>query len=615
MIDAQLENQMPFGSRIIDENNVEFNFWAPDAQEVSLVLYKQTETVQFPMDKEADGFYKLTVDAKIGAKYAFKLPNGLIVPDPVSKFQFNDVHGASVVCNGASYEWGIDNHWEGLEWEEAIIYELNVGTFTQEGTYSAAKEKLDYLKDLGVNAIELMPIAAFPGERNWGYDGVLLYAPDNNYGTPEELKDFIKMAHKKGIMVFLDVVYNHFGPEGNYIYTYAKSKFFDSARHTPWGSGINFSNKYVREFYVRNALYWLEEFHFDGLRFDAVHEIYDFSQENILNEIARRVNERFLNKRKVHLILENVNNQSSLLKKNNEINKYEGQWNDDFHHAVHSAVTGENTGYYVDFSDDFNGKTPAYYMARALSEGFAYQGQNSLYAGNIPRGEQSKGWGSQRFVNFLQNHDQIGNRAFGERLSSLVCKKAIKAMASLYLLAPSIPMLFMGEEWGSKEPFLFFCDFGDELAESVRIGRREEFSRFPEFNDPAVRGLIPDPLSEKTFMMSKLNWEARLKEEHLEIYQLYKDLIKIRKEKITPLIKELNGLNSSYDLISAKSFCVKWKTPDDEILGVIVNFESKLVSYEPQNNSLMLFESSQGAYTKIVNDCLIEPMSVVWFLG
>ncbi|MCK5176373.1 MAG: malto-oligosyltrehalose trehalohydrolase, partial [Candidatus Aenigmarchaeota archaeon] len=381
-----------FGTTILPDGQINFNLWAPDAKEIALCIKKPNESfLELKMETEKDGWFSIKTDkAKIGSEYMFKIDNGLMIPDPASRQQAKDVHNASIVVDSNEFNWENDINWKGRPWHEAVLYEIHTGTFTKEGTFNSIKEKLDYFVSLGITAIELMPVADFPGKRNWGYDGVLLFAPDNTYGTPEELKDLIKTAHEKGLMVFLDVVYNHFGPEGNYLYVSAKSKFFESKHITPWGDAINFENRYVRDFFIQNVLFWLEEYHFDGLRLDAVHAIKDDSPVHILEEIVAKAREQ-IKDRNIHLVLENDDNISKFLKKeNNNHDYYEAQWNDDFHHCVHSLITGEKTGYYQDYSEEITSKNPAYFLAKCLAEGFAYQGEPSAYRSNVPRGENSK---------------------------------------------------------------------------------------------------------------------------------------------------------------------------------------------------------------------------------
>ncbi len=475
-----------------------------------------------PMERRADGFFEAFVEgASAGALYRFALDDGMRVPDPASRFQPQDVHGPSEAIDPDAYAW--NDAWTGLRWEDAVLYELHVGVFTPEGTLDAAAGKLDHLAALGVTAIELMPIADFSGRRGWGYDGVCLYAPDATYGRPERLKAFVEAAHRRGIAVLLDVVYNHFGPDGNYLRLYAPD-FFTSRHKTPWGDAINYDgpNAFpVRQFVVENAEYWIDEFHLDGLRLDAVHAIKDDNRPDILDEIAERVRSRF--DRPVRLLLENEENEPERLRrKGGDAVRYTAQWNDDVHHVLHVAATGQASGYYVDY-----GETEL--LGRALAEGFAFQGQESPYRGR-PRGGRSDALPPLAFVAFIQNHDQIGNRAVGERLSALAPPRVVWALASVMLLLPQIPMLFMGEEWGAREPFLFFCDFEGDLAKAVRDGRRQEFARFPEFADDRGVAKIPDPLAESTFLASKLDWN-KVDADHFAFYHA---ALAARREHVRP---------------------------------------------------------------------------------
>ncbi|OGI01900.1 MAG: malto-oligosyltrehalose trehalohydrolase [Candidatus Melainabacteria bacterium GWF2_37_15] len=559
-----MKTQVPknFGPKFLSDGQIKFDLWAPDTDKVELCL----ENKELLMKRDKEGWFSIcTNEAHVGSKYMFRINGDLKVPDPASKCQAVDVDGWSEVVK-ETYNWGNDSNWKGRPWHETVLYELHVGTFTEEGTFKAIEKKLDYFVELGVTAIELMPVADFPGKRNWGYDGVLMFAPDRTYGTPDDLKDLIKAAHEKGLMVFLDVVYNHFGPDGNYLYCYAKSGFFESKHTTPWGNAINFENRNVRDFYIENVLHWLEEYRFDGLRFDAVHEIKDDSPVNILEEIASVVKER-IKDRHVHLVLENDDNIASLL------HHYVAQWNDDFHHCVHIQITGEKGGYYEDYTDH------TYYLARSLAEGFAFQGEISAYRGNTPRGENSRNLNVSSFVNFIQNHDQIGNRAFGERISALASEEAVKAAATLYLLAPTIPMVFMGEEWGCKTPFMFFCNLGADLSDSIRDGRRREFSRFPEFADPENRKKIPDPTTEATFISSKINWDNI----DTEMMEFYKELLNIRKKNIVPLIPYIEHSRSTYEIKGTGHFTVKWFTNNGKILEITANFPENKVDWSINN--------------------------------
>jgi len=519
---------MPFGAEVLAGGGVRFRLWAPATEQVDLNVGERF----VPMKKLDAGWYEHTdPNAGPGTLYRYRIDGELLVPDPASRFQPGDVDGPSEVIDPQAYKWS-DHAWTGRPWGEAVIYELHVGTFAAEGTYRGVVEKIDSLKDLGVTAIELMPLSDFAGRRNWGYDGVLPYAPDSAYGRPEELKALLDAAHAAGLMVFLDVVYNHFGPKGNYLHRYAP-QFFTERHETPWGAAIDYTNSFVREFFLHNVLYWLEEYRFDGLRFDAVHAIIDDSPKHVLTEIRESVTTKFGSSK--HLVLENDANQARFIGPG----RYAAQWNDDSHHAYHVLATGESDGYYVAYAD-----CPAKHLARSLAEGFAYQGEISPFS-KEPRGEPSAHLPPSCFVDFLQNHDQVGNRAFGERITELGDGRALKALTAIQLLAPSPPLLFMGEEWGCRQPFLFFCDFEGELGEAVRNGRREEFKRFASFKDS-----IPDPLAESTFRQCVLDWGQR----DAGWLAHYRELLSLRQRAIAPR----SFGTGKYRMLGERAFEVKW---------------------------------------------------------
>ncbi len=549
---ASRMHRMPFGAEVLPAGDVRFRIWAPAVDEIGLMIEGQEGTL--PLGPGSGGWHELVTDrAHAGAKYRYVLPDGLRVPDPASRFQPGDVHGLSEVIDPAGYAWA-DVQWAGRPWIEAVLYELHVGTFTEEGTFLAVIEKLDHLVRLGVTGIEIMPIADFPGGRNWGYDGVLLYAPDSSYGRPEDLKALVDAAHARGLMVLLDVVYNHFGPDGNYLSVYAP-QVFTKHHTTPWGDAVNYDDEgsaVVREFAIQNALYWIEEFHLDGLRLDAVHQIKDDSPKHLLDELAERVRAMGASY-PIHLVLENEKNQASRLMRDGggEPLQYTAQWNDDMHHVLHTAATLEGQGYYHDYLDDTEK------LGRALAEGFAFQGEvmGSIGSG---RGEPSAQLQPGAFVAFMQNHDQIGNRAFGERINAIASPEAVHAIAAVYLLLPQTPMLFMGEEWGSSQPFPFFCDFEGELGELVREGRREEFASFPEFRDPRQRERIPDPQAEETFRSGKLDWRQAEQDVHAEWIDWYTSILTVRRERVIPLVTEMDGFAGVYRVIGAGAVVVRW---------------------------------------------------------
>ncbi len=558
-----------FGTKNLTDGQTVFRLWAPSAGKVDLFIETSGISSQYPLAPEMGGWFsgKLRVSGT-PCYYWFRIDDGLFVPDPASRFQPRDVHGPSLFVPPKKNSQ--QTNWQGRPWRDTVVYELHVGTFTPQGTLSAATAKLDYLADLGITAVELMPLADFPGLRNWGYDGVLPYAPDNSYGTIDDLRRFIEAAHARNLMVFLDVVYNHFGPEGNYLYVYAKP-FFTDRHQTPWGSSIDFqgvNSQTVRRFFIENALYWLTEFDFDGLRFDAVHAIFDDSKPHILQELAQEILEGPGRQRHIHLMLENDHNNSRYLRWQTESGKkcYTAQWNDDVHHALHVLLTGENEGYYIDFFD-----RAIDHLGRCLTEGFAWQGERSKYRGNKPRGEPSSDLMPTRFISFLQNHDQIGNRALGERISRLTHPEALKAATAVLLLAPSIPLLFMGQEWAATSPFLFFCHFEPELAAQVTKGRRREFAAFNSFRTPRQRTLIPDPNREETFLRSALQWQELEMEEHRQWWLFHRNLLRLRQAKIVPLLDLIRKKTAFYSTLGQFSLQATWPIMDGRRLELVLN--------------------------------------------
>ena len=568
MAAVRYRHAMPFGAETRPGGATRFRLWAPAAARVDLVLASAASRAELPMTALEDGRYECLAAAAAGGRYAFRIDGGLTVPDPASRSNPQDVHAPSMVVDPLAFEWQ-DADWRGRPWEQAVLYELHVGTFTPQGTFAAVIGRLDELTALGVTALELMPVAEFPGRRNWGYDGVLPFAPDAAYGTPEDLKRLVQAAHACGLAVLLDVVYNHFGPEGNYLHAYAP-QFFNPAHATPWGAAINFDgagSRTVRDFFVHNALYWIEEFRFDGLRLDAVHAIRDSSDPDIVAEIAHALAAGPGRERHVHLVLENDRNEARYLERDPGSRKprvASAQWNDDVHHALHALVTGESDGYYADYAD-----APLARLGRALAQGFAYQGEPSPFRGGTPRGEASAHLPATAFVSFLQTHDQVGNRAFGERVSALAPGPLARAALACVALAPQVPMLFMGEEFAASTPFLFFCDFAPDLAAAVAQGRRGEFARFAAFRDPEARARIPDPGDAATFAASRLRWEERERSPHREWLQLTAALLALRHRYVVPL---LAGVRGGMFVIVNGALHVEWALSDGARLHVAVNF-------------------------------------------
>jgi maltooligosyltrehalose trehalohydrolase len=533
-----------------------FRLFAPAARSVDLVVRAGGAEHSLAMSARGDGWFSTSdPGASPGMRYGFRIDGGsAIVPDPASRFQPDGVHGLSELVDPARLA-PADTGWCGRPWNELVFYELHVGTFTPGGTYASAIERLDALVDLGITAIELMPLAQWPGARNWGYDGVLPYAPAERYGRPEELVTLIEAAHRRGLAVFLDVVYNHFGPEGNYLHGYAPV-FFTDRYQTPWGAAINYASDDVRAFFIENARWWLEAYGFDGLRLDATQMIFDERSPSVLEELRASIAAWTPPGRRVHLVVENDHNDNRLLHTG-----YDAQWNDDFHHAVHVLTTGEHGGYYADYA-----ARPAWMLGRTLTAGYGYQGEPSPFRGGAPRGSRSDDQPLAKFIDFLQNHDQIGNRARGERLSMLTSPEALRAAAAVLLLAPSPPLLFMGEEWAASTPFLFFCDFEPELAHLVTEGRRREFAGFPEFADPRARETIPDPSAAVTFEHSVLDWDERGAEPHGSMLAHYRALLALRQAEIVPRIDGLNARDAVFVEHGPGALEARWKIADGLLL-------------------------------------------------
>ena len=543
---------MPFGCEVGEDGAVRFRLWAPAADRVDVWLENRADEILLPMHGMSGGWFEITTAlAAHGSLYYFIIDGEERVTDPASRFQPRDVHGPSQVIDPGRWQWS-DGDWSGRPWEEAVVYELHTGAFTGGGGFREVAARLDYLQALGITAVELMPVSDFPGERNWGYDGVLPFAPDSRYGTPDALKSLVQTAHSLGLMVLLDVVYNHFGPEGNYLHRYAPD-FFTDRHHTPWGAAINYdgpNSRAVRDFFIHNALYWLEEFHFDGLRLDAVHAILDDSVPDILEELADAVHAGPGRRRHVHLILENDNNDARYLarEEGGAPARYTAQWNDDVHHALHVLATGETSGYYTDYTD-----APARHLGRALAEGFAWQGEPSPYRHGKRRGTPSGGLPPAAFVGFLQNHDQVGNRALGERIGRLAPAAAVRAVTAVLLLAPAVPLLFMGQEGGTRRPFPYFCDFEADLGRQVAAGRRREFSRFPAFADPATRAAIPDPNARETFESAFLDRETP----DPDWLAFHRTLLGLRREVVVPLLRGMPAAGT-YRCLSDCALVVDW---------------------------------------------------------
>ncbi|HEY1075749.1 MAG TPA: malto-oligosyltrehalose trehalohydrolase [Fontimonas sp.] len=567
---------LTYGADFGADGHTRFRLWAPAQAAVQLEIDGRPP---LPMEASGDGEFEAVARCRPGDRYRYRLDDGLAVPDPASRAQLSDVHSDSVVVDPGAYVWQ-HTRWRGRPWHETVIYELHVGAC---GGYAGVAQLLPWLAELGITAVELMPVADFPGQRNWGYDGVLPYAPDRAYGTPDQLKALIDQAHGLGLMVFLDVVYNHFGPDGNYLSRYAP-QFFRDDLSTPWGSAIDFRREEVRVYFADNALYWLQEYRVDGLRFDAVHAIED---EGWLAELAALLRGAVEPGRHIHLMLENDANDAAPLQRD-EVSGYDAQWNDDFHHAVHVLLTGEDDGYYRNFAD-----APVQHLARCLAEGYAYQGEFSPSHG-ATRGTPSAHLPPQAFVNFLQNHDQTGNRALGERLTTLADREALHAATALLLLAPQIPLLFMGEEWGCEQPFRYFTDHNDELAEAVRNGRRQEFA---EFLRRHARQSLPDPNAPESFAVSRPRFDAARPAPQDAASQQrlaqFRELLRLRHAALIPRLQDPR-LNSTArtaalgcEVIGPAAVCARWRLADGALLTLAANFGADDVALPPVSGTLL----------------------------
>jgi maltooligosyltrehalose trehalohydrolase len=549
---------MNFGATYLGSDRTRFRLWAPGQPRVSVEIDGRA----LPMSGRLDGWFEAEAQCGPGAAYVYRLASGEAVPDPASRAQVDDVHGPSLVVDPNAYRWR-HPEWTGRPWSETVLYELHPGTY---GGFAGVQADLDRLADLGVTAVELMPVSDFPGTRNWGYDGVLPFAPDRAYGTPDELRALIDAAHERRLMVFLDVVYNHFGPDGNYLNLYAP-QFFRSDIKTPWGAAIDFRQPAVRRYFIENALYWLTEYRFDGLRFDAVHAIAD---PQWLDEMAAEIR-RTVTGRHVHLVLEHDGNEADHMR-----HGYDGQWNDDAHHVLHVLLTSESDGYYSDYA-----QTPAQQLARCLAEGFVYQGEPSAYRKGETRGTPSADLPPTAFVLFLQNHDQIGNRPLGDRLTTLAHPDALKAAATLQLLAPNIPLLFMGEERLSRAPFQFFTDFHGDLATAVREGRRREFAAFTRFSGED----IPDPNAIETFEHSRVPPDGD--------DSFYRTLLAVRAREIVPRLSGARTMDATP--ISDTAVTARWRLGDGAVLSMAANFDEQPCRLS-RPAGRCLFSSRDGAF-------------------
>lgn len=558
---------MKVGSQYLGNGVCEFTVWSPLQKKVAVHLISPEEKVLPMTDRERGYWYLKAENIKPGTLYYYRLEDASDKPDPASHFQPQGVHEASEVIDHSNFNWQ-DSDWTSIPLEEMIIYELHVGTFTESGTFKAIIPRLSDLARLGVNGIEIMPVSQFPGDRNWGYDGVYPYAVQNSYGRPEDFKQLIDAAHREGIAVILDVVYNHFGPEGNYIAHHAP--YFTETYHTPWGSAINFDDAYsygVRDYFIKNALYWLENYHIDGLRLDAIHAIYDAGAKHILQEMAERVEELSQKLgRKFYLIAESDLNDVRVIRpKELGGSGLDAQWSDDFHHALRTVLTKETGAYLGDFGT-------CEQLAKAYQNTFVYDWQYSEFRKRYHGSDTTDTQGHQ-FVVAIQNHDQIGNRMLGERISDLVDFEATKLAAGALLLAPYIPLLFMGQEYGEDAPFLYFVSHSDpELIKAVREGRKEEFTDFH------LEGEYIDPHSMEAFNSSKLHWEKRNERKHQVLWQLHRELITMR--RTIPALKKLDKQNLKATAEESDRTITLHRWQDNSQVFSILNFNEEKVSFK-----------------------------------
>ncbi len=583
-----MSDRYSFGALPGENGRTRFRLWAPGQPKVTL---ERRDAPALPMQQEADGWWSATADAAPGTRYRYALGNGPTVPDPASHAQDGDVDGWSVVVDHG-FTWRHTDY-AALPWPRAVVYELHAGAM---GGFRGIMGELQRLATLGVNTIEIMPVADFAGTANWGYDGVLPYAPDETYGTPEDLKALVDAAHGLGIAVMMDVVYNHFGPAGNYWHSIAPD-FFRKDIHTPWGDAIDFREKPVRDFFIENAIFWLTEYRMDGLRFDAVHAITD---DTFLQELSTRIREATRG-RNVYLVLENETNDAARLEKD-----FDAQWNDDVHHCLHVLLTGEHDAYYADYADD-----PAGHLARAMQSGFVYQGEVSKNLGHA-RGKPSDHLPPSAFVNSLQTHDQVGNRALGERIFALAPADGVRAAMLLLLLSPPVPMLFMGDEYASQKPFLFFTGFPDQnLAKAVREGRRKEFARFPAFNDPEKREKIPDPNDPATFEASKPEPEERQSEAGLHMESFVSTLLRARNMRLGPHLAGAKSAGS--EKLGETGLRVQWTLADGAVLTIAAQFGGEALPCAAADGHV-LAESREDVADAVARDGQLLPHSAVAWL-
>ena len=557
--------RLPFGASVV-EDGVRFRVWAPASRSVDVVVYGPDAERVHTLEAEEDGWFSATVPGiGAGARYKYRLDEKDAFPDPASRSQPDGVHEPSAVVD-PSFDW-TDDGWRGVSADDLVIYELHVGTATEEGTFDALIGRLDDIAALGATAVEPMPIAEFPGAHNWGYDGVYLYAPESSYGGAAAFRRFVDAAHARGLAVILDVVYNHLGPEGNYLHAVTGGQYFTDRHHTPWGDAIDYARRPVRDFAIHNALHWAHEYHVDGLRMDATHAILDDSEIHLLQELGTRVRESLPAERRFVLIAEDERNQRRVLLPPPEGCGLDGVWADDFHHQLRRHTAGDHEAYFSDYTGS------ARDIVRTLRQGWFYEGQESKNHG-VARGTPADGLPARGFVHCIQNHDQVGNRAFGDRLTETIPLAVYRAASALLLLSPYTPLLWMGQEWAATTPFQYFTDHPEELGKLVTEGRRKEFGKFSAFADPAVRERIPDPQAVSTFENSKVRWDEAERMPHAGVLALYRELLRLRRTH--PALRRRDRASFAVAALGEHGIALRRTGPDGAALLLVVSLEGAL---------------------------------------
>jgi maltooligosyltrehalose trehalohydrolase len=564
--------RLPFGANVRD-GGTEFRVWAPGHDRVEVVIYGPDAERLHPLQAEEDGWFSgFVADVGAGAHYRYRLDGKHAFPDPAGRALPEGVHGPSLVVDPAPFRW-TDQGWRGVALEDLVVYELHVGAATAEGTFDALVGRLDELAALGVTAIEPMPVASFPGRRNWGYDGVGLFAPADVYGGPEGLRRLVDAAHARGIAVVFDVVYNHLGPEGNYLPAFTCGRYFTDRHHTPWGDAVNFDgpgSAAVREFVIQNALHWAHEYHVDGLRLDATHAILDDSPVHVLTEMETRVRASLPEGRRFVFIAEDEGNERRLITPSDRGGLgIDAVWADDFHHQLRRHLAGDHEAYFADYTGTAGD------LAETLRKGWFYEGQPSRNKGR-PRGTPGGDLPPPSFVHCIQNHDQVGNRALGDRLTESVSLSVYRAASALLLLSPYTPLLWMGQEWAATTPFLYFTDHPPELGRLVTEGRRKEFGKFSAFRDPALRERIPDPQAPETFARSRLRWDEAERMPHAGVRALYRELLALRRSD--PALRRRGRDSFAVAALGEHALALRRTGEDGSALLLVVSFAGALAA-------------------------------------